>query len=110
MAGLYSSVGRKKKNNALTVSIILGVVVVILFVFIIWATASFSGGEYKNTVTEVSEMKMLIEEKDAQINGLKEQIGRYEERIRQLESTIGSVQPVSVPTPQPTETPKADEE
>ncbi len=90
MAGIYSSVGRKKKNNSLAVAIVLAVVVLILIAFIIWCAASFSGDGYKNTTQEVSEMKMLLTEKDAEISALKEQVVKLEAQYKQLEALMAS--------------------
>lgn len=113
MAGIYSSVARKKKNNSLVVAIVLAVVVLVLLVFIIWCAANFSGDGYKNTTQEVSEMKMLLTERDAQISALKEQIVKLEEQNREYERALSSSMSTPVmpePAPSPTPTPLPDEE
>ena len=109
--GLYNSVGRKKKNASLPVAIVLGAVLLILLVFIIWCSVNFSGDAYKNTTQEVSEMKIMLAEKDAEISMLKEQIVKLEELNKRLEGMAESNTPVTVePSPEPTAAPEIETE
>ena len=113
---IYSSVGRTKKNNAKTVAIVLAVVVAFLVGFIVWCAFAFSGdGSYKNTAYDVSMMKIQLEEKDAEISELREQIARLEEQKKQLEmkqlaSSLLLPLPEATPdaTPIPTSTPEPE--
>lgn len=101
---IYNSIGTKKKNHALTVAIVLGAVTVVLVSFIVWCAFSFSGDGYKNTVREVSELKMQLTEKDTQISELKEQLVKLEEKNKQLEKSLSeapATYPLQTSSPAP---------
>lgn len=88
---IYSSVSREKKNNAKTVYTVLGTIIALLLIFIVWCAVVFSdGGSYENTAKDVTTLKLEIEQKDFEINELKEKVVRLEEQKRQLELEIAA--------------------
>lgn len=86
---IYNSVSREKKNNAKTVCVVLGIVLALLIVFIVWCAFVFSdGGSYENAARDVTTLKLEIEQKDFEINELKEKVVKLEQQKRQLELDI----------------------
>lgn len=109
----YSSVSRSKRPKSHTVAIVLGVILVLLVAFIIWSVIVFAGGGdgvFQSQAKEISELKIALSEKDAQIASLTEQIEQFEGKgIQQSGEMFGppaaSPTPVPSPTPQPTAAP-----
>ena len=103
---VYSSVSRARKNPAKTVAIVLGIVAALLIIFIIWCVIAFStgGGAFTSQAEDISALKIQLEQKDAEINSLKEQVTKLEEENRQLLSGQPTPSP-NTTTPPPTETP-----
>ena len=99
---IFKDVSRAPKDKTKTVAVAFGIIVVLLVVFIVWCAFMYSdSGIYERAVHDVSAMKIQLEEKDAQINALKEQIIQLEEQKKELEATL-------VP-PEPIQTPSADD-
>lgn len=88
---IYNSVSREKKDNTKTVCIVLGAIITLLVIFIVWCAFVFSdGGSYENTAKDVTTLKLEIEQKDFEINELKEKVVKLEEQKKQLELEIAA--------------------
>ncbi|MBE7026134.1 MAG: hypothetical protein E7410_00990 [Ruminococcaceae bacterium] len=88
---IYNNVSREKKNNTKTVSIVLGAVIALLVIFIVWCAFTFSDGVgYENTAKDVTMLKIELEQKDYEINELREKVVRLEEQKRQLELDLAA--------------------
>ncbi len=98
----YSSVTRARKSASYTVAVVLSVILALLIGFIIWAVVVFgNGGEgaFLNQASEISDLKIQLNEKDAVIAQLTAELEDY--RSKALQQT-----PTPVPTAAPTPTAK----
>lgn len=104
--GYYTSVSRTKRSASYTVAIVLGVILALLVGFIVWAVVVFgngSEGAFKSQAQQISELKIQLNEKDAIIAQLTEELESYRGKgMQQFDAPIGPVAATPSPTPKPT--------
>lgn len=102
----YSSVSRTKRNKSKIAAIILACLLVLLIGFIVWAVVVFQhggSGAFENQTKQISELKIQLHEKDAQIADLTAQIETMKQA--QANAAAETAEPNTTQPPQATATP-----